>query len=52
MTIDNTILWWIIALLVLGVVALVSYLVRLQRQSRELAKKLDYSNMREWKDED
>lgn len=42
----------IIVLLVLGVVALVSYLVRLNRESRRVARKLDYSRMREWKDED
>ena len=42
----------ITVLLVLGVVALISYLVRLNRESRRVARKLDYSRMREWKDED
>lgn len=40
-----------LGLLVLGAVALVSYLVRLNRESRRVARRLDYSKMREWKDE-
>lgn len=44
--------WWIIGLLVLGAVALISYFVRLQRESRRIAKTLDHSKMRKWQDED
>lgn len=44
--------WVFLGLLALGAVALVSYLVRLQRESREIERKLDYSKMREWRDED
>ena len=44
--------WIFIGLLVLGALALVNYLVRLQRESRKIERKLDYSKMREWRDED
>lgn len=39
-------------LLGIGAIALVSYLVRLNRESRRVARRLDYDKMREWKDED
>lgn len=42
----------ITVLLVLGLIALASYLVRLNRESRRISRQLDYSRMREWKDED
>lgn len=45
-------LWILLLLLVLGVAALVSYLVRLNRKSKEIEKSLDYSKMRKWEDED
>jgi len=48
----STTFWVFIVLLILGAVALASYLVRLQRQSRDIERKLDYSKMREWRDED
>lgn len=45
-------LYAFLALLGIGIIALISYLVRLNRESRRLARRLDYSKMREWKDED
>lgn len=41
-----------IAVLVLAVALLAAYLVRLLRRSRELEKRIDYSKMQEWKDDD
>ncbi len=41
-----------LALAIVGAAALISYLVRLNRESRRVARKLDYSKMREWQDED
>lgn len=41
-----------LSLLAIGAIALVTYLVRLNRESRRIARRLDYSKMREWKDED
>lgn len=45
-------LYAFLALLGFGIIALISYLVRLNRQSRRVARRLDYSKMREWKDDD
>lgn len=41
-----------IVILVLAAALLAAYLVRLFRRSRELEKRIDYSKMKEWKDED
>lgn len=41
-----------IAVLVLAVVLLAAYLVRLFRRSRELEKRIDYSKMKQWDDDD
>lgn len=48
----NWTLYAFLALLGFGIIALISYLVRLNRQSRRVARRLDYSKMREWKDDD
>lgn len=42
----------VIAVLVLAAALLGAYLVRLLRRSRELEKRIDYSKMQEWKDDD
>ena len=42
----------ILAILGLAAVLLVGWIGRLQRKSREIEKTLDYSKMREWKDDD
>lgn len=42
----------VIVILVLAVSLLAGYMRRLFRRSRELEKEIDYSKMREWKDED
>jgi FtsZ-interacting cell division protein ZipA len=42
----------IVAILGLAAVLLVGWIGRLQRKSRRIEKTLDYSKMREWKDED
>lgn len=41
-----------IAVLALAVILLAAYLTRLFRRSRELEKRIDYSKMKEWKDDD
>lgn len=41
-----------IAVLALAAALLAAYLVRLFRRSRELEKRIDYSKMQEWKDDD
>jgi len=42
----------VVAILLLAVVLLAGYFARLFRRSRELEKKIDYSKMKEWKDDD
>ena len=42
----------VVAIIVLAVALLGGYLRRLFRRSRELEKRIDYSRMREWKDDD
>jgi len=42
----------VVAILVLAVALLAGYLLRLFRRSRELEKHIDYSKMKEWKDDD
>ena len=42
----------VIAILVLAVALLAGYMRRLFRRSREVEKRIDYSKMREWKDDD
>lgn len=42
----------VIAILGLAVGLLIGYMRRLFRRSRELEKRIDYSKMREWKDDD
>lgn len=42
----------VIAVLGLAAALLAAYLVRLFRRSRELEKRIDYSKMKEWKDDD
>jgi len=42
----------VVAILVLAGVLLAGYLLRLFRRSRELEKHIDYSRMKEWKDDD
>ena len=42
----------VVAILGLAAVLLVGWIGRLQRKSRQIEKTIDYSKMREWKDED
>jgi hypothetical protein len=42
----------VIAIFVVGLILLACYLARLLRKSREVAKRIDYSKMQEWDDED
>lgn len=42
----------IVMILGLAAALLVAWIVRLQRRSREIEKTLDYSKMKEWKDDD
>ena len=42
----------VVAILALAVALLAGYLRRLFRRSREIEKRIDYSKMREWKDDD
>ena len=42
----------IVAILGLAVVLLIGYISRLQQKSREIDKRIDYSKMKEWKDDD
>lgn len=44
----------LLVLVVLGAaaLALVAWIVRLQRKSRSIEKTLDYTKMKEWKDDD
>jgi type II secretory pathway pseudopilin PulG len=44
----------LIVLAILGVAAalMIAYIRRLQRKSREIDKRLDYSKMKTWKDDD
>ena len=44
----------VIIVVILGLAAalLIAWIVRLQRKSRAIEKTLDYSKMKEWKDDD
>lgn len=42
----------IFAILGLAAALLIAWIVRLQRKSRAIEKTLDYSKMKEWKDDD
>jgi len=42
----------VIAILALGLVLLACYMARLLRKSREVSKRIDYSKMQEWRDDD
>lgn len=42
----------VVAVLAVAALLLVAWIRRLQRQSREIEKTIDYSKMKEWKDED
>ena len=42
----------VVALLVVAALLLIAWIRRLQRKSREIEKTIDYSKMKEWKDED
>ncbi|GEM_PF-1749528 len=42
----------IVVILGLAAALLIAWIVRLQRKSRELEKTLDYSKMKEWKDDE
>ena len=44
----------VILTVILGLAAalLIAWIVRLQRRSREIEKTLDYSKMKEWKDDE
>jgi hypothetical protein len=44
--------WLFIILLILGLLALVSYMRRQFQKSREIEKQIDYSKIRKWKDDD
>lgn len=42
----------IAAILGLAAILLIAWIVRLQRKSRAIEKTIDYSKMKEWKDDD
>ena len=42
----------IVVILGLAAALLIAWIVRLQRKSRALEKTIDYSKMKEWKDDD
>ena len=42
----------LIVAVAVAVIMLVAYIRRLQRKSNEIEKTLDYSRMKEWKDDD
>lgn len=42
----------VVIVLAIAVILLAAWIVRLQRRSREIEKNIDYSKMREWKDDD
>jgi len=42
----------VLVILALAVILLVGWIGRLQRKSQEIEKTIDYSKMREWKDDD
>lgn len=44
--------WIFLILLILGLLALMSYMRRQFKKSREIEKKIDYSKIRKWKDDD
>lgn len=48
----NTGLVIVLVVLLLAAVLLTAYLIRLFRRSRDIERKLDYSKMKEWKDDD
>lgn len=48
----NTGLVIVLVVLLLAAGLLTAYLVRLFRRSREIERTLDYSKMKEWKDDD
>ena len=48
----STTLWVLVPIAVIAVIAFMSYMRRLFRESREAEKRLDYSKMRKWEDED
>ena len=50
MTLSPTLIF--IAVAIFGVLALIGRLLSLFRQSRRIEKKLDYSKMREWQDDE
>lgn len=45
-------LWIFLAVGLIALIAFVSYMRRLFRESREAEKRMDYSKMRKWEDED
>ncbi len=48
----NTGLVIVLVVLLLAAGLLTAYMIRLFRRSREVERKLDYSKMKEWKDDD
>ena len=48
----NTTLWLFLIVAIFAILAFISYMVRLLKKSRQIEKNLDYSKMREWKDDD
>lgn len=48
----STTLWVFVLIAAIALIAFVSYMRRLFRESREAEKRLDYSKMRRWEDED
>ncbi len=42
----------VVAILGLAAILLIGWIGRLQRKSRQIEKEIDYSKMREWKDDD
>lgn len=42
----------VVIVLAIAAILLAAWIVRLQRRSREIEKNIDYSKMREWKDDD
>jgi hypothetical protein len=44
--------WLFIILLIVGLLALASYMRRQFKKSREIEKQIDHSKIRKWKDDD
>lgn len=42
----------VVIVLAIAAILLIAWIVRLQRRSGEIEKNIDYSKMREWKDDD